>query len=198
MRTKFRPDQAGPPWAKDALYRYVAFLEKLIKDLLTSSEVQLTAGERENLEYAVRTFRPAVNLLAERYFEPLRASQPWVCDAGYMTLLEVMQATNFASSHAIIRDTVKSFVQRSHAKAARDRRASLNASEIERRRAAVREAMKTTSTKPRKSSEYAGLIRPVVLKRLGLTEGSKSPSASTIKGDVRAILKEIPEDSDNA
>src|SRR5271166_3322067 len=110
MRTKFRPDPAGPPWAKDALYRYVAFLEKLIKDLLTSSEVQLTAGEKENLEDAVRAFRPAVNLLAERYFEPMRASQSWACDAGYMTLLEVLQATNFASSHGIVRDSIKNYL----------------------------------------------------------------------------------------
>jgi hypothetical protein len=110
MRTKFRPDPSGLPWAKDALYRYVAFLEKLIKDLLASGEVQLTASEREKLENSARTFRPAVNLLAERYFEPLRASQSWVCDAGYMTLLEVMQATNDASSHAIVRETIKNYL----------------------------------------------------------------------------------------
>jgi hypothetical protein len=110
MARKLRPDPVGPPWAKTAVYDYVVFLETLINELLTRTEVQLTSGEKDNLENAVKTLRPAVDLLADRFFEQLRDSQSWVCDAGYMALLEVMQTTNFASSHAIIRDSIKNYL----------------------------------------------------------------------------------------
>ena len=198
MAKKFRPLPTAPPYAKAALFEYVDHLERLITGSLTASGVKLADVEKENLEYALKTLRPAVDLLAERFFEPIRATEPWVSDAGYYALLEVMYGTNFASSHAIIRDTVKSFVQRSQVKTARDRWATLSASEIERRRAAVREAMKARGAKRARSLEYARLIRPDVLKRLGLPEDSTSPSASTIKSDVRAILKEATGESDNA
>jgi len=198
MAKRLRPLRTGPPWAKTALFEYVDFLEKLIGGLLNASDVKLTAVEREHVENALKALRPAVDFLGQWFFEPRRATEPWESDAGYWALLEVIQATNFASSHAIIRDTVKSFVQRSQVKTAQDRRATLNASEIERRRAAVREAMRAGGTNCARSLEYAGVIRPDVLKRLGLPKDSTSPSASTIKSDVRAILKETTGGTDNA
>jgi hypothetical protein len=120
-----------------------------------------------------------------------------------MALLQITQATNFASSHAIIRESVKNYLapfiaretKSSHAKAAREGKALGDAARIEKRRTAVREAMKKKGIKPARSLEYAKQIRDAVLERL--PADSKAPSAAAIRSDVRAILKELTGSSNN-
>ncbi|HEY1886797.1 MAG TPA: hypothetical protein VGG86_12225 [Roseiarcus sp.] len=92
MATKPGPDPVGPPWSKDTLYDSVGFLEKLTNGVLSKSDNYLSPNEREQVEYAVKALRPAVEQLAECFFEPMRASRSWVADAGYMALLQITQA----------------------------------------------------------------------------------------------------------
>jgi hypothetical protein len=198
MAKRLRPLRTGPPWAKDAALKFLDYLEELIKGALSSNELHITSVDRKYLEGAQNTLRPAVDLLVERFFEPIRSTEPWVSDAGYMALLEVLQGAYFTGSRVIISDSIKKFIQESHAKAARGGKVPRDAARIVTRRAAVREAMKATSAKRSRSLEYAGLIRPDVLKRLGLPEDSTSHSVSTIRSDVRAILKETTGESDKA
>ena len=84
-----------------------------------------------------------------------------------------------------------------HAKAMRDKKQKKGADERECRRAAVRKVMRETKMKIKyaKSIEYAARIRPAILNQLGNSATAKSPSAATILRDVRAILKERPEES---
>jgi len=61
------------------------------------------------------------------------------------------------------------------------------------RREAVRAAMNSTEREPTRGDKFADIIRPAVLERLGLPRDSRSPSVSTIRRDVRAILNGWPE-----
>ena len=61
------------------------------------------------------------------------------------------------------------------------------------RREAVRAVMNSTEREPTRGDKFATIIRPAVLERLGLPRNSESPSVSTIRRDVLAILDGWPE-----
>jgi hypothetical protein len=188
MAVTFGPDRTGPPWAKDAVYNYVAFVEKLVNELLSKND-DVSANDREQLEFAVSSLRSEVDWLAGRFIEPMRTSHSWLADGGYMALLLVMQAVNVGCSHTIIRDNLKNHLESAfvNARAMAARKAREDQREV--RRQAVRQIMeKEKRTRPAISIEYAGIIRDELIKLL--PAGSKKPSVSTIRSDVRAILKE--------
>jgi hypothetical protein len=193
MPTKRPPLRTGPPQAKALAYKYMVFVEQLIKDLLSKNENVLASSDRELLKSARKTLRPAFQQQVKYFFEPMHASEPWVGNAGYWALYQVMQATNLGCSSAIIRDSVRDYLTsilaaqtaQKQAAMARQALAAKRAPQKSETLAAVRAAVKKTPAKPTRSEAYARLLQPLVKERLG-----RNVSVSTVRRCVTAILEE--------